>query len=318
MTTQLQISVVIPACNEQGNIQPLFMQIDKVMQSLRLTYEVIFVDDGSTDNTAAEVAELHQEFPQAKLISLSRNFGQQFALTAGMDYASGQAVISMDADLQHPPVLLQQLIHKWQEGYDIIYTIRASTADSGWYKKFASRLFYSVFDYATGINLPSNAADFRLLDRKVVEAFSRIRERTRFLRGLTAWVGFKSAAIVYEAASRNTGLSKYNFPKKLRLALDGLISFSKIPLYLAIYVGFAFSILGFLYAAYVIYSFVAGLPRVPGWASTVFLTCLIGGIQLILMGILGIYLGEIFDEVKQRPLYLVKRTLGFGTTKNVD
>jgi dolichol-phosphate mannosyltransferase len=315
MTTPLQISVIIPACNEQGNVQPLFWQIDQVMQSLGLTYEVIFVDDGSTDNTAAAVAMLHEKFPQAKLIALSRNFGQQFALTAGMDHAGGQAVISMDADLQHPPELLAQLIQKWREGYEIVYTVRATTADARWYKGVTSRWFYFLFARITDLHLPLNAADFRLLDRQVIEAFASIRERTRFLRGLTAWVGFRSTAIVYEAGGRHAGLSKYGFKNMLRLAVDGLVSFSKTPLYLAIYLGFAFSVLGFLYAAFVVYSFMAGWSRVPGWASTVFLICLIGGIQLIVVGILGIYLGEIFEEVKQRPLYLIKKTIGFEPTK---
>jgi polyisoprenyl-phosphate glycosyltransferase len=307
----LKLSIVIPVFNEEENLFPLYEQLAPVLNATGSDYEVIFVDDGSADSSSERIRQLHARDPRVKLISLSRNFGHQHALTAGMDYARGDAVITMDADLQHPPTLIPELLRRWKEGFEIVYTVRRDTQDANFFKRLTSRLFYRVFRLLAGIDLPMSAADFRLLDRKVVEAFRTIRERTRFLRGLTGWAGYRSVGIDYEAAPRRRGVTKYSPARMLGLAVDGLVSFSAAPLYAAIYVGMVLALLGLLYLIYVFYArFVSG-NVVPGWTSLIVLVSFIGGIQLILMGFVGVYVGKIYEETKQRPLYLVRQALGF-------
>ncbi len=307
----MKLSAVVPVLNEEANIQALYEAIVRQMEALGGDFEILFVDDGSTDGSVRRITELHGRDPRVKLISLSRNFGHQNALTAGIDHAGGDAVIMMDADLQHPPSLIPELIRRWQEGYEIVYTVRRDTQDAGPLKRATAALFYRLFRTLTGIDLPANTADFRLLDRKVVGAFRQIRERTRFLRGLTGWAGYRSLAVPYDAPARQSGKSKYGARRMIQFAVDGLVSFSAAPLYAAIYAGLALALLGFVYLVYVLYArFVSG-NVVPGWTSLILLVSFIGGIQLILMGIIGAYVGKIYEETKQRPLYLIRESLGF-------
>jgi glycosyltransferase involved in cell wall biosynthesis len=306
----MRLSVAIPVLNEEANISALHEAIVRELSSIEGDVEILFVDDGSTDETAARIVEENRRDPRVKLLCLSRTFGHQVALTAGMDHATGDAVIVMDGDLQHPPSLLPQLVAKWREGYDIVYTVRVTTERAGLLKRWSSALFYRLFRRLSGVDLPANAADFRLLDRKVVDAFRRIRERTRFLRGLTQWAGYRTTAIPFRADPRHGGESKYTWKRMLRFAAHGVISFSVKPLYAAIWVGLALALLGFLYLVYAAYSrFVSG-NVVPGWTSLIMLFAIVGGIQLFLMGVIGVYVGTIYEEVKQRPLYLVKSALG--------
>jgi dolichol-phosphate mannosyltransferase len=309
----MKLSVVIPVLDESSNIRRLYEGLKKELDPLCSDYELIFVDDGSTDGSVDRIRELHDADPRVKLLSFSRNFGHQVALTAGMDHASGDATIVMDADLQHPPAVIRELVSRWREGFEVVYTVRRSTGDAGPLKRATAAAFYRIFRRMSGIDLPSNAADFRLLDRKVVEAFRGIRERTRFLRGLTAWAGYRSVAVPYESPAREEGRSKYSTARMTRLAIDALVSFSAIPLHLAIYLGFCLAVVGFLYALFALYArFVTG-NVLPGWTSLAVLVSIIGGIQLIVMGVIGIYLGKIFEEVKGRPLYLVRSALGLAT-----
>lgn len=307
-----RISLVIPVFNEESNVSPLYDGLSKEFSSLDVDSEIIFVDDGSTDGSATAISELHEKDPRVKLLRLSRNFGHQNALTAGMDHANGDAVIMMDADLQHPPALIRNLVALWRQGFEVVYTVRESTEDAGPLKRLFASLFYGFFRRLSGIDLPANVADFRLLDRKVVAAFRQIRERTRFLRGLTSWVGYRSAAVPYRAVARRSGRSKYSARRMVRFAVDGLVSFSATPLYVAIYLGLALAAGGCAYLAYVLYSrFVSG-NVVPGWTSLIIIVMLVGGVQLSLMGIIGFYIGRIYEETKRRPLYLVAHQLGFA------
>jgi polyisoprenyl-phosphate glycosyltransferase len=303
--------VVIPVLNEEQNLAALYQQLVASLEGIGDDFELIFVDDGSTDRSVEEISSLHRRDARVKLICLSRNFGHQHALTAGMDYARGDAVIMMDADLQHPPSVIVELIRRWTEGFEVVYTVRDLTKEAGPLKRVSASLFYRLFRALSSVNLPANAADFRLLDRKVIDAFGRIRERTRFLRGLTSWVGYRSIAVPYRAPARHSGRSKYGFKRMFRFAVDGLVSFSATPLYVAIFVGLLLAIAGLGYFLYVLYSRLVIRSALPGWTSIIVIVMLIGGLQLSLMGIIGIYIGRIYEETKRRPLYLVTRRIGF-------
>jgi polyisoprenyl-phosphate glycosyltransferase len=307
----MKLSVVLPVLNEETNIRPLYERLLAELERITIDFELLFIDDGSTDASAMRIEALHRTDPRVKLISLSRNFGHQVALTAGIDQATGDAVILMDADLQHPPALIRDLVARWQAGFEVVHTIRRGTADAGLLKRATARGFYRLFRSMSGMDMPANAADFRLLDRRVIEALRGIRERTRFLRGLTGWVGYRATSVTYDAPARGEGETKYTASRMIRLAIDALVSFSAIPLHIAIYLGFVLAGLGFFYAVYALYSRLVTGSVWPGWTSLVILVSVVGGIQLILMGILGIYLGKIYEEVKQRPLYLVRNRVGF-------
>jgi polyisoprenyl-phosphate glycosyltransferase len=262
-----------------------------------------------------EIRKLRARTDRVRLLSLSRNFGHQIALTAGIDHASGDAIVLMDADLQHPPALIPQLISRWLDGFEVVHTIRKTTAESSWPKRATAAAFYRVFRLLSRVDLPSNAADFRLIDRKVADALRGIRERTRFLRGLTVWAGYRSTSISYDAPTRQAGETKYSPARMLKLAIDALVSFSAAPLHLAVYAGIVLALLGFLYAGYALYArFVTG-HVLPGWTSLAILVSIVGGIQLVLMGVIGVYLGKIFEEVKRRPLYLVRSRLGIDVPR---
>lgn len=302
----MKLSVIIPAYNEEGNLKHLYQKLHPVLDGLRMDWKILLIDDGSTDGTYREAETLHKQDSRVEAVSFSRNFGHQLALTAGLDLAEGDAVITMDADLQHPPELISQLVARWREGYEVVYTLRTATEDASWVKRLTATLYYRVFRRLTGIALDLNTADFRLLDRKVVLAFRQIRERIRFLRGLTSWVGFRSIAIPYEAGRRQSGTTKYTFRRMMSFALDGLVSFSSAPLHVAVYLGFTMAAAGFVYAAYALFARIFSQDTVSGWASIIMVSLVIGGIQLLVLGIIGIYIGKMYDEVKQRPLYLIR------------
>ena len=304
------ISLVVPAYNEEEALPLLHERLTAVMAEVGEDYEIIIVNDGSRDGTEAVLEDLAARDPRVKFVSLTRNFGHQVALTAGMDHAAGDAVVTLDADLQHPPELIPTLLEHWRAGNEIVYTERTDTAGVSWFKRATSRLFYALINRASTTRIPLNAADFRLLDRKVVDSLSRLPERARFLRGLIAWVGYRQAVVPYEAGKRAAGDPKYNFRRMLHFAVDGVTSFSSLPLQAASYVGFSVSAIGFLYGLVVLYWKARDL-NVAGWTTTVCLILFLGGLQLICLGVIGEYLARIYEEVKGRPLYLVRKTAGF-------
>lgn len=307
----VELSIVVPLHNEEPNIDHLFERLSSVLNQLNITYEIICIDDGSTDNTLECLIDNHSRNPAIKVVSFSRNFGKEIALTAGIDHSQGKAVIPIDADLQDPPELIEQLIDKWREGYDIVYAKRQSRLDDSWLKRLTAKAFYYTIARLSPVGIPANVGDFRLLDRRVVEALKQMPERTRFMKGIFAWVGFKQCSILYNRPPRYKGQSKWNYWKLWNFALDGIISFSLIPLKIWTYLGLVISFLAFLYATYlVIFTIIVGII-VPGYISLIVVVLFLGGLQLIGLGVIGEYLGRVYEEVKQRPLYLVREYYGF-------
>lgn len=302
------LSIVVPLYNEEGNVAPLFARIEPVLARLPESHEIVIVNDGSDDATAQRVREQMRKGNKVVLVNLSRNFGHQLAATAGIETASGDAVILMDGDLQDPPELIADFVAKWREGYDVVYAIRRSRRGESTFKLLTARLFYRIVRRLTKVDIPVDAGDFRLMSRRVVEALRRSTERHRFLRGMVSWVGFRQIGIPYDRDVRYSGKTKYPFTKMLRFAVDGITSFSDAPLRFASYLGFCASFVAFVYALYVIISKLFNinpLGYTPGWASTIVAVLFLGGVQLIGIGILGEYLGRVYDEVKGRPIYIV-------------
>ncbi len=303
-------SVVIPVFNEEGNLELLHHRLSKVLQHSCEDYEIILVDDGSRDKSLEIMSGLRGTDPRVKIISFSRNFGHQMAITAGIDYTSGDAVIVMDADLQDPPEVIPQLIEKWREGCDTVYAIRESRKDPI-LKRFIAFAFYRLFKRMSEVDVPVDAGDFRLMSRRVVDILRNMPERNRYLRGLASWVGFSQASISYARDERHRGERKYTLWRSARLAVDGITSFSHFPLRLVTNLGLVVSLAGFLYGAIII---ILGLffdRVVPGWTTLMAAVIFLGGIQLIVVGVVGEYIGRIYVEVQQRPLYLIKQKTGF-------
>ncbi len=304
------ISIVVPVFNEQEVLRELYRCVSNVMKQVAMPFELILVNDGSTDQSLDIMLELWQQDKNVKVIDLSRNFGHQMAIMAGLEYTCGDAVITMDGDLQHPPELIDAFIKKWQQGYEVVYTSRDHTGDASLFKTMTSRLFYTIVNRLAEVHIPPGAADFRLLDRKVVEAIRALGERAVFLRGLVSWVGYRQTAIRYEAAARYSGKSKYSIIRMLRFATDGVTSFSSIPLYISAFIGMLMSMLGFIYGAFAIYARMFTDRVVEGWTSVIVAVLFLGGINLITLGIQGTYLARIYNEVKGRPRYFIRRTYG--------
>lgn len=302
--TAFKVSVVVPAFNEAATLEHLTAKLVPVLAAYP-DYEILFVNDGSTDDTLGVLRHLHHTNARIHYLSFSRNFGHQYALKAGLDYADGDAVISMDADLQHPPRLIPRLIEAWQQGYEIVSTQRRETKDEGWFKKTSSRLFYRFFNFMTGLSLPQGAADFRLLDKRVVESVRAIPERTLFLRGMISWIGYNQRVIPYTPAPRFAGKSSYTLKRMLALAVAGATSFSLKPLRMAVYLGLSVAFLGCLLTAYVLYMRLFNGSVISGWASMMCAMLILGGVQLFIMGIIGEYIGMIFWETKRRPTYII-------------
>jgi len=304
----LLLSVVVPCYNESEVISLFYRELKSVLDSLpELSYEILFVDDGSIDDTLLILNQIAEEDPAVRVCSLSRNFGHQIALTAGLDFAVGDAVVIMDSDLQHPPETIPKLVEKWRSGYDVVSAIRTNTQGSSWLKDLSSRSFYTILNFLSTTHVPQGAADFSLLSRRVHRSLRDMPERHRFLRGMISWAGFSRAFVPYECAKRAAGRSKYTFVKMVGLALDAVFSFSSQPLRLALRFGLAMAVLGF---AYLIWTVVPGLLSgglVPGYASLIGVTITLGGCQLAFIGLIGQYLARVFEEVKGRPMYLLKQ-----------
>ncbi|MXV51589.1 glycosyltransferase [Pedobacter sp. HMF7647] len=302
-----KISVVIPAFNEAANLPRLLEKLTASLAEAGYNFEIIVVNDGSSDLTVTVMDEFHDLDDRIHYINLSRNFGHQNALKAGLDHADGDCVIMMDSDMQHPPELLPHFISKWEEGYEIVYTRRKFSADSGLFKNSTSNLFYSIVNSLSDTKLEPGTADFRLIDRKVADALKQFREIDPFLRGIVKWLGFKQYAIDYMPENRYAGKSKYSIKKMIKLAVQGATSFSIRPLYTAIYLGFTLSGISVLYFPYVMYSYFNG-HAIAGWSSLIMTIVFLGGIQLIILGIIGIYVGKVFLQTKLRPNYIVQHT----------
>lgn len=302
-----KISIVIPVCNEHRNVALMVEEINTTMQTVNYGYEIIFVDDGSKDATLTAIKELIQQQHHIFYISLSRNFGHQNALKAGLDAAYGDAVISLDGDLQHPPKLIPQLIKEWENGFDIVYTVRHDHQELPMLKRKTSNLFYNLMNKLSDINLEAGTADFRLMDKKVVDICRNFSEMDLFWRGLIKWIGFKQIGIEYVPAERKFGKSKYTLKKMVQFALKGITSFSIKPLSIAIYLGFTFSLLSILFLPYALYSYWFG-KTISGWASIIVTIAFFGGLQLMILGIIGMYLGKLFLQSKERPHYIIKET----------
>jgi len=304
-------SVVIPVFNEEENLELLHRRLSKVLQHSWEDYEIILVDDGSRDKSLEIMMRLRESNPRVKIISFSRNFGHQMAITAGVDYASGDAVIVMDADLQDPPEVIPQLIEKWREGYDTVYAIRESRKDPI-LKRAIAFAFYRLFKRISEVDVPVDAGDFRLMSRRVVDILRNMPERNRYIRGLASWVGFSQASISYARDERYRGERKYTLWQLVKLAIDGITSFSHFPLRLVTQLGLVVSLAGFLYAAIIIISGLFFGRVVPGWTTLMAAVIFLGGVQLIVVGVVGEYIGRIYVEVQQRPLYLIKQKTGFS------
>ncbi len=310
-----QLSIVVPLYNEEKNIDYLFERLTSALNRITSCYEIVCVNDGSKDNTLECLIEQNRCNPAIKVVNLSRNFGKEIALTAGIDYANGAAVIPIDADLQDPPELIAELVAKWREGYDVVYATRRTRQGETWLKRFTADAFYQTIGKMSHVNIPPNTGDFRLLDRKVVEALKQLPERTRFMKGLFAWVGFKQTSILFERQPRFQGKTTWNYWKLWNFALDGIASFSFIPLKVWSYLGLSVSLISLVYASIIIIRTLIFGVDIPGYASLMVTILFLGGIQLITLGIIGEYLGRVYEEVKGRPLYVVRECYGFEQQK---
>ena len=300
-------SIVAPIYNEAANLPVLYQRICEVLDSTGEDWELLLVNDGSTDNSADIIQQLASQDARVRPVIFARNFGHQIAVTAGLDYSRGQAVVIIDADLQDPPEVILDLIAKWREGYEVVYAIRAEREGEGWFKLFTASLFYRLISKITDVNIPLDAGDFRLLDREVVNILNQMRERHRFLRGMSAWVGFRQVGVPYKRAARLAGETKYPFRKMFRLAINAITGFSYFPLQLATYVGFFSAGISILSIPVVIALRLWGSQApLVGQATTLIAVLFLGGVQLISLGILGEYIGRLYDEAKGRPLYIVR------------
>ena len=303
---KITYSIVAPVYNEIDTLPELYRRIKEVMEANKEPWELILVDDGSTDGSTEKIRELAKQDRRVRAIIFARNFGHQIAITAGWDYATGDAVVTIDGDLQDPPEIIMDLARKWKEGYEVVYAVRAEREGEGWFKKFTASLFYRIIFLITDVKIPVDAGDFRLMDRKVVDVLKQMRERHRFPRGMSAWVGFRQIGVDYKRYARYAGQTKYPFSKMLRLALNAITSFSYFPLQVATFFGFFSAGLAILAIPVVIYLRMAGIPQFTGQATTLIAVLFLGGVQLISLGILGEYIGRLYDEAKGRPLYIVR------------
>jgi len=307
----MKVSVIIPTLNEEGNIEPIYHALRDTFTGIDCSYEIIFSDGNSSDKTEPEISQLIDLDPHVRLISTTRNFGHMAALIAGYEYCSGDAAITMDCDLQHPPELIREMIMKWKEGFDIVNTTRLDTHRQGIFKKYSSKLFYQIFSWLSDFPVVQGSADYRLVDRKVIDQIKKLEESDIFLRGLVHWLGFKSTSIAYVPNTRHSGTSKYSLKKMVQLGLNGITSFSIKPLKIVTVTGFLVSASAFTYLVYAIYIALSYKIEVSGWTSLILSVLFLGGIQLISIGILGEYIGKIFMESKKRPRYIIDHTRGF-------
>lgn len=299
-----RVDVILPAHNESGNIVPMYEELVRYVELEGYAFRMIFVDDGSTDSTMEEVKALSEKDPRVKYISLSRNFGHQNAIKAGLDHTDAEVVIMMDCDMQHPPDLISQMLHKYEEGYDVVRTYREDSSSEGYFKRKTSSLFYTIVSRFSEVKIEKGSADFRLVAGKALEQLRSFNEFDLFFRGLIKWMGFKQIGIHYEANERLHGQTKYSFVKMVRFGLKGFTSFSTKPLYFSAYVGLLTSMISVLYIPYVIHAMIIG-KSIAGWASLMVTIAFFGGMNLMILGIIGIYLSKLFLQSKNRPHYIV-------------
>lgn len=300
------VSIVVPVFNEEDNIEVFYQEVCKYMDPLTYQFELLFVDDGSSDATPLILERLSQKDERVRGLIMARNYGHQLALTCGLDHANGDAVITMDGDMQHPPEMLPLLIAKWKEGFEVVQTIRVSTAGVSWFKTFASGIFYTLINWMSKVRIQEGGSDFRLLDKAVVESFRRFKERARFIRGMIGAIGYRQVLVEFTAPKRYAGTSKFSLKRMIHFALDGITAYSQLPLRFAFYIGLLFAAISFILTMHVVYIKIFTPEAVPGWATISASILLLGGLQLLGLGIIGEYVGRIFEEVKQRPLYLLR------------
>jgi glycosyltransferase involved in cell wall biosynthesis len=316
---RVQLSVVVPCMNEEEVLRSTHSRLGTVLQQAQVNFEIIYVDDGSSDDTPNVLRELQKQDGRVRVIRFSRNFGHQVAITAGLEHASGECVVIIDADLQDPPEVILEFLAKWLDGYDVVYGVRTERDGESAFKLWSARAFYRFIRHLSDTRIPRDTGDFRLIDRRVVDALVSMPERDRFVRGMVSWLGFSQVAVPYHRASRAAGVTKFSLFKMIRFALDGIFSFSILPLRLATYTGFAASgiaILGIIIVLLDQFFSVPGL--VKGWSSTVIIVLFIGGVQLICIGIIGEYVGRIYGESKRRPLYIVRERMGFDAPEQLS
>jgi dolichol-phosphate mannosyltransferase len=301
----LLLSVVVPIHNEQESLGPLEERLSQVLDSLGEPAEVILVDDGSTDQTPVLMALLAGRDPRYKILTLSRNFGHQIAITAGLDRAAGEAIVIMDGDLQDPPEVIPELVAAWRDGYDVVYAVRNEREGETWARVASASVFYRLLQRITSTPIPRDAGDFRLLSRRAVDALTQMPERARFLRGMTSWIGFRQTGIAYDRDARYAGASKYSLPRQLGLALDAISSFSTTPIKAVTALGFALVVFCMAVLGWTLYVRFFTADSVQGWTSVIAVVLLLGGVQLLSLGVIGQYVARIFDETKGRPVYLV-------------
>ncbi len=302
---KVDYSIIAPIYNELENLPELHRRVSETMSATGGTWELVLVDDGSSDGSTEAIRELAKRDRHVRPVIFARNFGHQIAITAGWDNARGDAVVIIDADLQDPPEVIPELIAKWKEGYQVVYAVRAEREGETWFKKFTASMFYRIIYRITDVKIPVDTGDFRLMDRKVVDVLKTMRERHRFPRGMSAWVGFKQIGVPYKRAARHAGVTKYPFKKMLKLALNAITGFSYFPLQLATYIGFLAAGLAAIAIPVVVVMRLLGSPFFEGQATTLISVLFLGGVQLISLGVLGEYLGRVYDEAKGRPLYIV-------------
>ena len=301
------VSIVVPVYNEEDNLREFHKRITEVMSQEPYDYKIVFVNDGSSDGSAVVLSELAKEDDHVEAYLLSRNYGHQMALTCGLDNAEGDAIVTMDGDMQHPPEIVPQLLRLWEQGNEIVITKRLATEDAGFFKNITSATYYKLINAMSKVEITPGGSDFRLMDRIAVDAFKQYRERARFIRGLVNTLGFKVAEVEFVAPPRFAGQSKFNLRKMLHFALDGITAFSNLPLRWAFYTGLVMGLISMALLGHVLYEKFVDEDIVPGWATTMVSILFLGGIQLVGIGILGEYIGRIFEEIKHRPLYLVSR-----------
>ncbi|GAB1787519.1 glycosyltransferase family 2 protein [Priestia megaterium] len=318
MSSIVKYSIVVPVYNEEEVIHETYRRLTEVMRSTKEAYELLFVNDGSKDRTTEIIKEYSEQDPAVVLLDFARNFGHQIAITAGMDYARGEAVVVIDADLQDPPELILEMIEKWKQGFDVVYAKRTKRKGETYFKKQTAAMFYRFLRAMTDIDIPLDTGDFRLLDRKVCDQMNSIQEKNRFVRGLVSWVGFKQIAVEYERDERLAGESKYPLKKMLKLSMDGITSFSYKPLKLASYAGVTLSGIGFIYLLVVMYLKLFTDSTITGWSSLIVIQLFFSGIILIILGMIGEYIGRIYDETKNRPLYIVREKYQLETREEVS
>lgn len=311
MNAKPVLSLVVPCYNEAAGLASFWARASDALDALGLASEAIFIDDGSRDETFAVLGALASRDPRVRVVALSRNFGKEVALAAGLDHAAGDAVVPIDADLQHPPELLHELVARWREGCDVVIALRRDRATDSAARRLASDLFHRLFARVSAVAVPRGAGDFRLMSRPVVDALRSMPERTRYMKGMYAWVGFRTATVDYDVAERAAGESRFGLVKLWRLALDGIVSFSALPLRMSSFLGALFALVALAYGVWLVARTLAHGVDVPGYASLMVVVLFLGGVQLLSLGVIGEYLGRVYDEVKARPLYVVRARVGF-------